>query len=660
MQQITYVEELTIMLIDENTGRLLNVPDRTLGYVLSGAVLLDLARLNRIDTDPDSLMLLDGTPVGDDLLDPLLADIAQAGEAKSIEHWVRHGAGEHIDHLIEQALERLVARGILDTDDGRGYFRLSRQVIRRRMHYPPLPADGAAEEGGAGTAQEDDARQEEIRTRVMRIVLDDELPGPDELPIISLADACGLFQRILPSEDYDRRVRERIETLAAIGLVERTVAGVVRRVSASEALEMGEAVRRHGGTWPKVPGLPFFGNAFSMNRDLPGFFLKHFRELGSVYEMSALGRKWVVLAGPEANRFMTRQAANHLRTGDLWTGFNEDMGAHQSMVSLDGAPHSKLRRALQYGYSAQYARTRVPDIVEGTKRHLDRLPTDTPVTVNEINKSLVTDLLGILTVGMSSDSYVKDINGYITTLLLVHVLKKLPPVVRFLPGTRRRTRRMEEMFRKIVAGREPGKRQGCPRDLGDDIFELHANDPLFLPETDLFTNLMGPYLAGIDTAANTLSLLLYSLLKDPDTMVRLQKEADDFFAGGGAERRELQETGGHTQRPAGNGSVVRPDSGAAPVCRQRLRIRRSLHSLRHDGDVGDVRIPPAGRALPQSDAFRHRPLFPGQGLRVGRVRALRPGPPQLPGSGFCPAPHGRRRRHHAAPYGLRTRFARSR
>jgi hypothetical protein len=178
---LRYIEELIVLLIDEQSGGLLNVADRIMGYALAGAVLMDLARDGRIDTDPESLILLDDTPLDDNLLDPVLAGIAQESGARSIEYWVRHTARQHSDGLLECGLDRLVERGILETDDGRGYFSLSRLVFRLHRHYP----------AAGGTAQE------EVRTRIMRILLDNEMPGPDDLPIINLAHACGLLQRIL-------------------------------------------------------------------------------------------------------------------------------------------------------------------------------------------------------------------------------------------------------------------------------------------------------------------------------------------------------------------------------------------------------------------------------------------------------------------------------
>ena len=71
-------EELLLLLRDEE-GALSRAPEWLVRYALGGAVLMDLALKNRIDTDAQRLFLIDSTPVGDRLLDPMLAEIAQSG-----------------------------------------------------------------------------------------------------------------------------------------------------------------------------------------------------------------------------------------------------------------------------------------------------------------------------------------------------------------------------------------------------------------------------------------------------------------------------------------------------------------------------------------------------------------------------------------------------
>ena len=159
---LRFAEELLVLVVDGGgSGDAISVPDRVLRYALTGAALLDLALENRIDTDTQSLHLTDATPVGDDLLDPILEEIAEGPDAQSLEYWVRRIA-QGADELRAVALERLVEQGILETDDGRGFFALTRRVIR--LHRYPTAAGGAAEQ--------------EIHSRIMGILFSDELPLP--------------------------------------------------------------------------------------------------------------------------------------------------------------------------------------------------------------------------------------------------------------------------------------------------------------------------------------------------------------------------------------------------------------------------------------------------------------------------------------------------
>ena len=89
-----FAEELLLLLLfDDARGNLTGtLPSGRLDTLLAGAVSMDLALENRIDTDLRRLMLVDPTPLDDDLLDPALADIAQAADSHGIDHWVRRHA----------------------------------------------------------------------------------------------------------------------------------------------------------------------------------------------------------------------------------------------------------------------------------------------------------------------------------------------------------------------------------------------------------------------------------------------------------------------------------------------------------------------------------------------------------------------------------------
>ena len=77
---LRFAEEIILLLLGDEDGRFAHTRSWTLDYALAGAVLMDLAMEDRIDTDLENLIMLDATPLGDDLLDPTLRVISAGGQ----------------------------------------------------------------------------------------------------------------------------------------------------------------------------------------------------------------------------------------------------------------------------------------------------------------------------------------------------------------------------------------------------------------------------------------------------------------------------------------------------------------------------------------------------------------------------------------------------
>ena len=94
--------------MDEDNGEATVVPSRTLGYALAAAALIELELRHRIDTSPEELVVADSTPLGDDLLDPVLADIVEVSRdaPRNAEFWIRRMSA-HSEELRVTALAGL-------------------------------------------------------------------------------------------------------------------------------------------------------------------------------------------------------------------------------------------------------------------------------------------------------------------------------------------------------------------------------------------------------------------------------------------------------------------------------------------------------------------------------------------------------------------------
>ena len=211
---LRFAEEITLLMLDDEDGGFVRMPGWSMQCAFAGAVLMDLALANRIDTDLKRLVLIDPTPSGDDLLDPTLALIAQATETHDARHWVDHIA-DGADEIRERALARLVERGILRREDDRFLW------VFQSRRYPIV--DGEAER--------------EVKLRIMEVLFGNEIPDPRDIVLICLADACGILRELLSARELERAT-ERIEEVRKLDLIGQAVSKAVWDIQSSIAIAM--------------------------------------------------------------------------------------------------------------------------------------------------------------------------------------------------------------------------------------------------------------------------------------------------------------------------------------------------------------------------------------------------------------------------------------
>ena len=283
---------------------------------------------------------------------------------------------------------------------------------------------------------------------------------------------------------------------------------------------------------PAAPGLPLVGDAFAMAGDVGAFFTQQYLRLGPVFRVHALHRRFTVLAGPEANLFVTRQGTTHLRSREFWMDFDKELGAARSMLSMDGAEHARMRKAQKTGYSRSFIHEHLDDVIGITRREVAEWPLDKPVAGLYALQRIITDQLGTIAAGMSPRDYLDDMIVFVRTLLTARVTRQRPALLMQTPRFRRARHRIEELYATVRAAHETEPHPDTDTDLVDDLMALHHADPQFLPETDLMPAVLGPFIAGLDTVGSTCAFMLYALLKHPDLLERMTAETDAGFAEG--------------------------------------------------------------------------------------------------------------------------------
>ncbi|NKQ34592.1 MAG: cytochrome P450 [Chloroflexi bacterium] len=281
---------------------------------------------------------------------------------------------------------------------------------------------------------------------------------------------------------------------------------------------------------PDAGGLPLLGGALELMKDPLQYMVRQYQTLGPVFQVRALNRKFIVLAGPEANLFMSRHGDKYLTGKKTWAIFADEINAKHFLAAIDGEPHSRLRKITKKPYSRQNLLNHLPELVEITRKTVGQWPQDAPLTVFPTMQRLVSEQIGYLLLGSGPGDYFDDFVVFMRTLLNA-VLGQRPKLSLRMPGYRHSKERVMTLGQNLLDEHQANPRAEDP-DLVDYLLAAEADNRDILSEAELRLGAIGPYLAGIDTSAGTTSFMLYALLKNPDVIDRLRSEIDEAFAAG--------------------------------------------------------------------------------------------------------------------------------
>ena len=513
---LRFAEEILLLLHNEERGDFApGLAPQSLNIALAGAVLMDLALEDRIDTDLEHLFLVDATPLDDDLLDPTLTDIARDTDTRDTSYWVTQTA-KRGEEIRDKALARLINRGILEFEP-EGIFILSRLVSRSRR-YPTI----------------DGQPVEEVQLRIMRVLFTDEIPDPRDIVIICLADACDVFKNILSPSELSE-IQERIELIRKMDLIGQSVTKAIQKLDRDPPT----APRRFKEI-PQAPGLPLIGNAIDMVGDIGTFIATQYSNLGPIFRVRALNRRFIVLVGPEANSFVAR-GNKHFSNYEPWQHFQMDIGASRMLISMEGKDHIRMRRVHAHYYSRNLLENRIADAIDILRCEMAEWSRQKSTPGQYAFQRVITEQMGVLIASTSSRQYVDDLIIFFEQLMAQSIVPHVYKLATYRPRVKRARKRVAELVRKVMAEHDPESRRNAASDFIDDLVELNRTDPQFLPETNLPMTVLGPFLVGLDTAATICAFMLYELLKNPALLERMTAEVDAMFEKGQPSLRDLRQ-----------------------------------------------------------------------------------------------------------------------
>ena len=499
--------ELILLLLNEDSGYFHQVPGWNLHCAMAGAALAELSLAERIDTDLDSVIVLDRTPTGNPIADLALMQIAANEEPGNAQYWVEQLA-QRAEMLIDLSLDRLVSLGILEHHDGE-FWNLT----------------PAARHGNIAIGDETVTLQH-VKARVDRLIFGTDIPDPREIIVIALAQACDVLRFIF---DLDETATERIELICRMDLIGRAIADAVAQNLTGTLLHQSRLTK-------PIPTVPLRRMAF--NRHLrrgntPAAFGELAEEYGPVFQIKLPWSRspLIFLAGLDVNRWVHRHGRMFLRSSDYMRGLEAAYHASGLLPALDGPEHFRMRKAVRASYSRSRFEQQLKTACDRARSYMSDWSvgdTHSAVTLcREMGNAVVTPFL----VSVDAADVLEDIIAYKSRALKTHVVNVLPNFMLKTPGMRRKAKAVDVLYERVLHSHTATQRSGQPRDHADDVLALHRSDSSFVPESNLRFQFSAAALASM-YLGDELSFLLHEALRQPDLLALMQAEADALFEHG--------------------------------------------------------------------------------------------------------------------------------
>ena len=507
-------EELILMLLNEQTGYFHQVPGWALNCAVVGAVIAELSLLSRIDTDMESLHLVDRTETGNPALDRFLAEIADEPVRHNAQYWIERLA-VHAESTIDLTLDRLVELGILEHHDG-DFWTLA-------------PVKWHADASGHSL---EDTADEFIKTRIFRVLFFDAIPDPRDIIVICLVNTCDVFRFMF---ELDEDAEGRIAFLCRMDLIGRSIAGAVEHNIASPLLRRSSLSKQI----PSVALHRLLRNRHLRHGNIPALFADLAREHGPVFKIRPpFVKPMIFVAGAETNRWVHRNGRMHLRARDYFSDFEKIYGASGVLPSLDGSEHFRLRRAMSPAYSRGRLEGQLDQVYHHARRFMESWKVGETLPATRTCRRMINAQISPLSVSVDTQDIIDDLMTYKERALTTHIVKALPKYMLSTPGMKRRAKAIDALLARVQSVHTPAQRAGCPRNLADDLLSLHASDPQLVPESNLRFAMSAALIASV-YLGDALSFGVYAMASQPALHERIRSEADALFENGDPEGKDF-------------------------------------------------------------------------------------------------------------------------
>lgn len=209
---LRFAEEITLLALNDETGVMhRTVSRRAYDYAIAGALMMELAFINQLDTDAEKVIMVDAKPAGDPLLDETLSIVKGLGHEPTIVEAIE-ALAKRAPQFEPRIFASLVHKGILEEREKKFLW------MKGERTYPMI----------------DGKEETEVRTRIrMTVLAEGAIPDPKDVAIIALMEATKLY-RVVFIRDELSHCRKKIHQFARMDFIGQGIAKALEHAAAIE------------------------------------------------------------------------------------------------------------------------------------------------------------------------------------------------------------------------------------------------------------------------------------------------------------------------------------------------------------------------------------------------------------------------------------------
>ena len=280
---------------------------------------------------------------------------------------------------------------------------------------------------------------------------------------------------------------------------------------------------------PRADGTMLIGSAAPLLKDPLEFFLNQYKKHGPVYEVRALNRRYVILAGVEATRFFKENSDCLFDGRPIYSPYSKDIKSDHVLVGMEGKEHIKFRKALQPVFSKNAMEHLYPQMAVTICKEMDRLPQGKGFSVVEEFSKMASLSCGEMITGCPFKGNMRKLSTFAKIFLGAGV-GAFPGFMRAFPKYRRA--RKETMgFLNQTLEMASNQKEGFPHDrtIWKVLSEYRKADGSPLNQQDKLASLHMPYSNSLVYVGSLAGFLLHFLIQSDDALIRCTKEAKELF-----------------------------------------------------------------------------------------------------------------------------------